>query len=275
MDKMLVVVFDNEKSAFEGEKFLEALHYEERITLYSKAVIRRSSDGKIEYLTEQPAGPLGTAVGLLTGALVGAVGGPVGVAVGAYVGTFGGVLFDLARLGVSDDFIDEVGQYLLPGRIALVAEIGEDEVMPIDLRMESLGGVVFRRTRGDVVDAQLERDAAMFEADIADLQVELKSATAETKAKIQAKLDATKAKLHATQEKAKATAEEAKREMDAKINSLNEQIKTANAEAKAKLEKRKDEIKTEYNHRIAKLKKSWEITQEAAANWRYAQTHIS
>ena len=272
---MLVVVFDNEKSAFEGEKFLEALHYEEDITLYSKAVIRRGSDGKIEYLTDQPAGPLGTAVGLLTGALVGAVGGPAGVAVGAYVGTFGGVLFDLARVGVSDDYVDEVGEYLLPGRIALVAEIGEDEVMPVDLRMESIGGTVFRRTRGDIIDAQLERDAATFKSDITDLEAELKNAHAEHKAKIQAKLDATKAKLKATQEKAKATAEEAKRELDAKVNSLNEQIKTANAEAKAKLEKRREEIKAEYNHRIEKLKKSWEITQEAAANWRYAQTHIS
>jgi uncharacterized membrane protein len=275
MDKMLVVVFDDEKSAFEGEKLLEALHYEEDITLYSKAVIRRNSDGKIEYLTDQPAGPLGTAVGLLVGALIGAVGGPAGVAVGAYVGTFGGVLFDLAKLGVSEDFIDEVKEYLVPGRIALVAEIGEDEVMPIDIRMESLGGTVFRRTRGDIVDAQLERDAAIFESDIADLEAELKSANAEAKATIQAKIDSTKAKLHATQEKAKATAEEAKREMEAKINSLNEQIESANAEAKAKLEKRAAEIKADHDRRIEKLKKSWERTQEAAANWRYAQTHVS
>src|SRR5262245_45413140 len=110
MDKMLVVVFDNEKNAFEGEKYLEALHYEEEITLYSKAVIKRGPDGKIEYLSDEPVGPLGTAVGLFSGALIGMVGGPAGIAVGAYVGSVGGVLFDLARVGVSDDYVHEVGE---------------------------------------------------------------------------------------------------------------------------------------------------------------------
>ena len=275
MDKMIVAVFDNEENGYEGVRALEDLHENNTITLYSKAVIKKNEDGRITHIEESERGPLGTAVGLLTGTMIGVLGGPVGVAVGAYVGLIGGGLFDLAKIGVSDDFIAEVGEYLLPGKVAVIAEVDEEWVTPVDSRMEAAGAIVFRRVRGDIVDTQIERDAAAFQAEIAELNDEIKSANAEAKAKLQVKLDTAKAKLHATQEKAKAALEETKREMDAKVDSLKEQIKSANAEAKARLEKRIEDIKADYNRRIEKLKKSWEITQEAAANWRYAQTHIS
>src|SRR5215813_13843602 len=188
MNKMIVAVFDNERNGYEGVRALEDLHENNTITLYSKAVIKKNADGTITHLEESDRGPLGTAVGLLTGTLIGVLGGPVGVAVGAYVGLIGGGLFDLAKIGVSDDFIAEVGEYLLPGKVAVVAEVEEEWVTPVDSRMEAAGAVVFRRVRGDVVDTQIERDAAAFKAEIAELDNELRSANAETAAKLQTKL---------------------------------------------------------------------------------------
>ena len=275
MDKMIVVIFENEAGGYRGVKALEDLDGDNTITLYSKAVIKKNPDGKIVHIEESERGPLGTAVGLLSGSLIGLAGGPLGAAVGAYVGLIGGGLYDLTKIGVSDDFIEEVGEFLLPGKVAVVAEVEEEWVTPVDTRLEAAGGVVFRRPRGEVLDTQFERDSAAFGEEISELEVEFENANDEAKAKLKVKIDAAKARLHATHEKAKATAEEAKREMEAKVNSLKEQIKTANAERKAKLEKRMSEIKEDYKQREAKLKKSWENTQEAAENWRYAQTHIN
>ena len=146
-DKMIVVIFDNEKKAYEGVKALKDLDAEGSITLYASAVIAKDASGKLTVKQEADQGPLGTGVGLLTGSLIGLLGGPVGVALGASAGTFGGMLYDFAKVGVGEDFLDEVGQHLQPGKVAVVAEIWEEWVMPVDTRMEAAGGVVFRRAR--------------------------------------------------------------------------------------------------------------------------------
>src|SRR5258708_34470097 len=79
---------------------------------------------------------------------------------------------DLAKVGVGEDFLDEVGQHLQPGKAAVVAEVWEEWVMPVDTRMEAAGGVVFRCARGEVLDYQLERDAAALKAEVADRKAE-------------------------------------------------------------------------------------------------------
>jgi uncharacterized membrane protein len=264
-DKMIVVVFDNEKKAYEGSKALKDLHAEGSITLYASAVIAKDADGKVTVKQAADQGPLGTAVGLVTGSLIGLLGGPVGVAIGAYVGTVGGVLYDLAKVGVSEDFLSEVGQQLHPGKVAVVAEVWEEWVMPVDTRMEAAGGVVFRRARGEVLDYQIERDAAALKAEIADLKAEYARADKEAKEKLQAKMSAAKAKLQATQDRAKAALEATKREMDAKMKSLKEQMAKAQADRKAKLEKRIAEVQSDYTRRTDKLKQAWELTKEALA----------
>lgn len=265
MDKVLVVVFHNEENAREGAHFLDELHYEGTITVYASAIIKKNIDGTMETVKEQDQGPIGTGVGVLAGSLIGMLGGPVGVAVGAYVGTLGGMVYDLAKAGVNDDFIDEVGEYLLPGRFALIAEMYEERVFPVDNRMAQLNGVVFRRFRGDVLDYQIERDAAAFRAEISDLESEIKTANAEAKASLQTKLDNAKAKLKATRENAKEALENEKRETEAKIDSLKQQISKANAETKAKLEKRIEEIKAEHKARTERLNLAWENAKLATA----------
>jgi len=262
-DKMIVVVFDNEKKAYEGSKDLRDLHAEGSITLYASAVIAKDASGKVTVKQAADQGPLGTAVGLVTGSLIGLLGGPVGVVLGAYVGTVGGVLYDLAKVGVSEDFLSEVGQNLQPGKVAVVAEVWEEWVMPIDTRMEAAGGVVFRRARGEVLDYQIERDATALKAEIADLKAEFAQADKEAKEKLQAKITAAKAKLQATQDRAKAALEATKREMDAKMKSLKEQMAKAQDDRKAKLEKRIAEVKSDYTRRTDKLHQALELTKEA------------
>jgi uncharacterized membrane protein len=223
MDKMLVVVFDSELKAYEGSKALQELQNEGSIDLYAKAVIARDASGEVTVKQQGDMGPVGTSVGLLTGSLIGLIGGPVGLIVGASAGMSGGLLFDLAHLGVGEDFLSEVEKTLLPGKAAVVAEVREEWTMPVDARMEALGGVVLRRTRSEFVDAQIERDVATLKAELTELETERDQATGAARAKLQAKVDAAKARLQAKQDAIQAKIEASQKEAEAKIKSLQEQ----------------------------------------------------
>jgi hypothetical protein len=47
---------------------------------------------------------------------------------------------------VDTDFLADVATALTPGKYAVVADVDEDWVTPVDTRMEAVGGVVFRRS---------------------------------------------------------------------------------------------------------------------------------
>ena len=260
---MIVVVFDNERNAYEGSNALKDLHAEGNITLYASAVIAKDAGGKVSVKQMDDPGPMGTGVGLVTGTLIGLLGGPVGVAVGASAGTFGGMLYDSAKVGVGEDFLEEVSIEMKPGRVAVVAEVREDWVMPLDTRMEAVGGVVIRRMRGEVLDSQIERDATALNAEIAALKAEHAQARWESKEKLQVKINATKARLQETRDRAEAAAEATEIEMDAKVKALKEQVAKAKGSAKAKLEARTAEVQSEYKKRSKKLHQAWELTKDA------------
>ena len=176
--RIIVVIFDNEKKAYEGSKALKDLHAEGSITLYASAVIAKDDGGKVTVKQTTDQGPLGTGVGLITGSLIGLLGGPVSVPLGAEDVTFVGLLYDLAKVGVGEDFLGEVGQHLQPGKVAVVAEMWEEWVMPVDTHMEAAGGVVFRRARADILDSEIVREAAALKAEIDDLKAEYARADA-------------------------------------------------------------------------------------------------
>jgi uncharacterized membrane protein len=265
MDKLIIVTFDNERKAYEGSKALRELDAEGGIALYALAVIAKDATGKLTLVQAADEGPLGTAVGLVTGSLFGLLGGPVGVMLGASVGMFGGMLSDLAYVGVGEDFLNEAGQSLEPGKVAVVAEIWEDWVTPLDSRMEAMGGVVLRSSRTEFIDAEIERDAAALKAEVASLKAEAAQATGAAKAKLEAQIDAVNARLQTTQERAKKALETANQERAAKIQSLKEQIAKAQGEAKAKREARLAKMEAEYKLRTDKLKQAWTLTKEALA----------
>ncbi|MGC2423621.1 MAG: DUF1269 domain-containing protein [Nitrospirota bacterium] len=254
MDKMIVTVFDDESSAYEGSKALRELHDEGNITLYAAAVIAKDSKGKVIVNRQPDQGPLGTALGFATGSLIGLLGGPVGLAVGAVTGTFMGSLSDTVQLGVSDDFLDEVSQHLSPGKWAVVAEVDEVWITPLDTRMETLGGVVFRSARSEFIDAQIEREIAADKAEIAEMKAERDKAVGEAKVKLQAKIDAAQKRLQARRVKLDKKIEAIKHEGEAKIKSLKEQAAKAKSETKAKLEKRLVEALNNHEARVDKLR---------------------
>ncbi len=264
MNKMVVTVFDNETRAYEGVKALKGLHDEGSISLHGSAVIGKDAKGAVSVKQEEDSGPLGTVFGLGTGSLVGLLGGPVGLAVGAVTGTIAGYMYDLAQVGVGSDFIDEVSQRLVPGKTAVVADIDEDWVTPLDSRMGALGGIVVRRERDEFIDEQIERDIAADKAELAQLKAEHAQAVGEAKAKLQAKIDDVRQRQQKRREQLRERIDAIKREGEAKIKALQEQAAKAKGDVKAKLEARVAKARAIHEARNSKLNQAWELVKEAA-----------
>lgn len=266
MDKMIVVIFDNETKAYEGLKALQEMQSEGSIDLYAKVAITRDASGKLEVKQQGDMGPVGTAVGMLTGSLLGVIGGPLGVALGASAGMFGGMVYDLAHLGISEDFLTEVEKSLEPGKAAVVAEIEEEWTTPLDTRMEALGGVVLRRNRSEVMDNQVEQDTAAVKADLAEAEAEYHQATGEAKAKLQKKVDAARSRMQAKQDDLQAGIEASQLETEAKVKFLQEQAAQEIGEQKTKREARIAELQATQKRRSDKLNQAWKLAKEALSS---------
>jgi uncharacterized membrane protein len=264
MNKMIVTVFNNEKSAYEALRALTALHNEGSLTLHAAAVVAKDAQGRVSVKEADDQGPAGTFFGLVTGSLIGLLAGPVGLAVGATAGTVTGSIYDLATLGIGEDFLAEVSQNLTPGKVAVVADADEEWVTPLDTRMDTLGGVVFRRARGEFIDAQIEREMAADRAELAALKAEYQQSVGEAKAKVKAKLDGAEKRFDARRALIKERIDAFEREGEAKIKALAEQAARAKAETKAKLEQRVAKARADHKARSEKLHQAWQLVKEAA-----------
>src|SRR6185369_7112015 len=115
MDRMLVVVFDNESKAYEGKEALMQLDAEGSIAVIAHAVVVKQVNGTVTVKEGDDAGLLSTLVGTSVGSLIGILGGPVGVAIGATAGFTAGAVKAGDDLRIGEDFIDAVTKKLLPG----------------------------------------------------------------------------------------------------------------------------------------------------------------
>ena len=231
MDRMLVVVFDTETKAYEGETALNELDFEGSIAVYADAVIAKNADGSATVKQSNDQGPFGTLVGTSLGSLIGLLGGPVGLAIGASLGLLGGGIADLDNARIDADFIDDVKKELKPGNFAVVAEIREDWTTPVDLRMEAIGGKVFRRALKDVRHTLDTAENEAMKADMAQLKAEQAKASADRKVKLQEKINQLDAKIQARLQKATEQRQVAEREEKAKAQVLKAKAEAQKAKA--------------------------------------------
>jgi chromosome segregation ATPase len=115
--------------------------------------------------------------------------------------------------------------------------------------MEAAGGIVFRRARANVAEAQFDQDISAFKSEITELDAEVQHARGEAKAQLQAKATTAKAGLDRTVQRAKNRVEELKGEADTKVKSIKEQMAKANGEVK--LEDRVEQVIMDTRHPFA------------------------
>ena len=254
MEKMLVVVFDNESKAYEGSRALNQLDSEGSITIHAEAVINKQNDGTISVKQGEGDFPVRTVSGTAIGSLIGLLGGPVGLAVGALTGTMVGSFADLFVAGVDSDYLTEVSQVLTPGKYAIVADVSEEWVTPVDTRMEALNAFVFRTARKSFEEAQRAREISELRAEIDQLKAEHARAKAEHKAKLQAKIDQLNTRLQTKLQQARQRSEQIKSETEAKVQALQKKAAKAQGDAKAAIDSRVTEIKKQYEQWAERVK---------------------
>ena len=230
MDRMLVVVFDNEAKAYEGNSALLQLDDEGRITVYAHAMLAKHADGTVTVKQEDDFGPIGILAGTELGALIGILGGPTGLAIGAVAGLVAGGTVDLNNARIGEDFIEDVTRELHPNRFAVVAEVEEESTTPVDIRMEPIGGIVFRRALSDVKHTLHQENVAAMKADVAQMKAEHAKAHADLKAELQEKINELDSNIQAQLQKAKDRHEAAERRAKAEILKGKAAALTAKAE---------------------------------------------
>ena len=256
MDKMVVIVFDGEPAAYAGSRALKELHWEGSITLYSSSVITRESNSRIQLRQVVNLGQPGSVLGTATCALVGALADEPGASTGTALGLLAP---NLTSAGVSEEFLRDVARSLRPSKSAVVAEIEEDWITPLDSLMDMLGGIVFRRVRAEVGDAQLEREAIVLHAETRHLRDELLHVVGPAKIKLQAKADEARARLERARDQAQRRIDAIMLEADAKVRSLQAQAASAADYAKANIERRIADIQAEYQTRSRRLGRAWQL----------------
>ena len=264
MSKFVVATFSSETNAYAGTRALKELHAEGEITLYGLAVITKDSGGKLS-VKEGPDELAGTAIGSLVGALVGVLGGPAGVVVGMTAGMLLGSISDLLNIGVGTDFVDKVSGQLAPGKAAVIAEVDEDWITPLNTRMEAIGGSVAREWRSDFEEAEIAKETAARKAEYAQLKAEMAQSRADAKARLQARVNEVKAKLDELSSQAQTKLQKLDKDTNAKINALNGQIAKASAETKARIQQRLVELRADRDRRTAKLREAGALIKEALA----------
>ena len=233
MNKVIFVGFDTEQQAYEGNRALHDMHREGTLTLYNDAIVVKESGGNVAVRRAPDGGPVGTFGGMVTGGLIGLLGGPVGAAVGLGTGTLMGAAFDLTREGVDGEFVEDAGARLEPGKAAVIAEIDEQWQVPLDTRMEALGGNVVRRTQMQIEDAYLAREIETAQKELSHTDKARKRVE-----KLRAKIDAAKQRVQEKEDELASKLQSAKDEVNRKIAMLEVQKATATADAKAALETR-------------------------------------
>ena len=194
MNRMLMVVFDDDRSAEAGAHALKALHDDGEITLYALGVIARDGHGEDPHREAGRSDGDGSCVGLAVGGFVGMLGGPLGVR-WAQRRAASSAPCGISGRPASVSTSCRKPRQVASGKVAVIAEVEEDWSPPWMPAMEAVGGVVFRRARADVAEAAMDRDIVSFRADVASIEKELQQAGGDAKKRLQNKVNAATASL--------------------------------------------------------------------------------
>jgi len=249
MDKLVAVVFRDVEGASEGVRAFSELNAEASVDVAMLCLIKKEPDGRISTKEVDDGFPIRALAGTALGALVGVIAGGVGAAVGAATGLLAGLIDDLYSAGVDEDFVSEVATALTPGKCAIVAEVDEEWVTPLDTRMEALGGVVYRTLKSTAKEERRKQDIADAKALLNQLKIEIAQARADRKAKLQAQIDSLNKLIDAKLGRAQARAEQVTREFHAKVHALQQKAEKHKGEAKAAVEARVAKLRKDYQSR--------------------------
>jgi len=248
MYTLVATVFNDKDSASQAFRALHDLDGREGIKIETMHLIKKDQGGVTEELTDDDfAPPSGTLAGLALGAIIGLLGGTTGVAVAAGVGGVIGLLRDLRESESHSDFMAEVASALVPGKYAILADIKEDRVTLLDVKMRKLGGVVYRTKRSNVIRDYRARQAAKFRVEVDALIAKLAREEGSFEEKVQDAIDRMRKLL---EERIEA------KEARSALASQKRQVRAALLQQRA--EKERKDTKAQETSRIERLRGDYE-----------------
>lgn len=142
MHRMLAVVFEDENKANEGKEALLQLEREGSISIYHYLLVSKAADGATILKSVDEHCPFNA---FASASRTASQTSANATAVAQAAGDMQASVMREPRSALMDEaFVEDVTKVLLPNREALVAEIEEEFPIPLDSRMEALGGIVFR-----------------------------------------------------------------------------------------------------------------------------------
>ncbi|MGB9032436.1 MAG: hypothetical protein WCC27_20090 [Acidobacteriaceae bacterium] len=219
MNRIVAVVFKKPSQAIDGRDALKGLDLDESITLYGYAIVTRQADRTVT-VSEQykHRHPHRTPSGAILDSVVAMLSRPLKAPEANQ--PILGVKPNLDNLQVTADFIYDASHAFTPGEVALLADIDEEWTTWLDLRMEELGGVVFRCPLEDVEEAIRLEEIASLQAELAKMKAEHARAGADLRGRLFEKMNALDTKIQQQLESAKKHREAAETTAENKADEL-------------------------------------------------------
>ena len=182
---------------------------------------------------------------------------------------------DALHMGVGDEFLERVEQTLSEGKFAVIGEISEQWVAPLDLRMAELGGNVVREERETFAEEVLKERMNAHRATLAQRKAEHARARAERAAEragseaasrersLEIEIEDARWKLTSMANKAEKWVDQMEQELNAKVEALEAQAAGAKPWVRAYVDDRIAEIRKEYAEQKQKLSRANELAHEA------------
>lgn len=273
MDKMVAIIFDSEKDVKAGDKILNKLAGEGQIAIFGEAVLEHSSDA-INILKSTENGPISTVFGNLVSCIVNVVGWDKSVKTPPNSETTWGLVNDVNRTLVDVEYLNEIKQMLTPGKYAIIAEINEQWVAPLNSALKPLNPIILREYRKDILDNRLQDDLFSIKKEYQELVSELKNASSDARCEIEHRMNVLKDRMQQKIELTKKRIDDIQKESTYRIDTLHNQLEKATLTAKNNIEHHINEVVEDYQSRSKKLKKAWEMTKSALSTQKKPQERL-
>jgi len=263
MNNTLVAVFDAEPAALEGLRALQELRQEAHVALQASAAMVQAPAGGSRAGETHRAGLTGEAFARLAERLRRLVPARPGAPATLSAKTLADVVLALASADVGVDLLSDVIEALAPGKAVLVVEVDEAQAAPVEGKLGRLGGQVFRRHSGRIVEDVLIHEAEACATELRQLKAELAQANPGDCPALRQEIDAVGQQLKETQAQLNARQTQGQGGTAAKIDALRQPVRRAGGQRRARMETYLAEASALQAARRTKLAGAQRLIQQA------------
>jgi len=195
MEKIIKILVDSEKDAFQISQELSALDHDGTLSIANSFILSKDRDGLVS-LKDAKGDRIATYTlgGVLTGSLLGILGGPLGILWGATLGLMAGTAGDIWEGERKSDYLDHVGKSLPNGKTALLVHLDEHWTVPLDTICQKYGATLSRYEVDEEIESYIQRELNSIDQGIQQVSEDISQSTEENKALLNQKLQELKEK---------------------------------------------------------------------------------